>query len=178
MDGREKTSEWPQFTGNRRPDGLNSRNERRNVTNPGLGVSALGDLSPKGNGNVSGAATPHIQQHTPQMMQGISSRRGSPLGLTEEIITMARSVPATPLPGGPGSTPIIKAPTTPQSAEAQNIQVLLNVQNGRDLNESPVSELRPSLTRMPSAQFDAGAMAFNASVDEAAQVSHCASHHS
>lgn len=171
MDNREKTSEWPQFTGNRRPDGLNSRNERRNVTNPNLGVSGLGDLSPKGTGNMSGAATPHVQHSSQGMMQGLSSRRGSPLGLNEEIITTARSVPATPLPGGPGSTPIIKAPTTPQSAENQSLQALLNVQ-GRNLNESPVNELRPSLTRMSSSQFDAGAMAFNASVDEAAQVSH------
>ncbi|CAL1696764.1 unnamed protein product [Somion occarium] len=166
VDNREKTSEWPQFTGNRRPDG---RNERRNVTNPTLGVSALNELSPKGSGTASGTATPHIQ-HMPQgMMQGLSSRRGSPLGMTEDIITTARSVPATPLPGGPGSTPLLKAPTTPQSAEAQNLQALLNAQSGRNLNESPVSELRPSLTRMPSAQFDAGTLAFNASVDEAAQ---------
>ncbi|KAL4246787.1 PUM-HD domain-containing protein [Abortiporus biennis] len=157
-----KTSEWPQYSGNnRRPEAFGARVERRNVTNPTLTLSAgLNDLSPggRGSGAVSGTTTPLLQQ----LPQGLSSRRGSPLGIADDMgITTTRSVPATPLPGVPGSTPHLKAPGTPLSAEVQTINGLLTPNSGRNLNDSPVNELHPSLSRLPSSQYDNSPLTFN-----------------
>ncbi|KAI0078486.1 ARM repeat-containing protein [Panus rudis PR-1116 ss-1] len=166
---QSKNADWPQFNGNRRPESLATRGDRRNVTNPTIGISPIGDLSPR-NGTLSGTTTPHIQQMPHAMMQGLSSRRGSPLGLADDLaIQTARSVPATPLPGGPGSTPQLKAPGTPLSSDSQGVNALLGGHNGRNVNESPVHELHPSLSRMSSSQYDAGSITFNGSTDEAAK---------
>ena len=166
-----KTSEWPQFTnGNTRGDTAASR---RVVTNPTIALTAgLGDLSGnKISGTLSGRATPLIQQIPQGLSQGLSSRRGSPLGMVDTLsITTARSVPTTPLPGaGPNGSYLGKVPTTPLSAESAGATLngLLAPQGN-----SPV-ELHPSLSRMPSGQFESGSVAFNTvqpGVDEALQV--------
>ncbi|KAI0325634.1 ARM repeat-containing protein [Cubamyces sp. BRFM 1775] len=163
-----KPSEWPQFNGNPRlPEGM-GRADRRNVTNPTMTLSpALGDLSgAKPNGTVSGTTTPLLQQVSSGLAQGLSSRRGSPLSLGDTLssITSARSVPATPLPGMPGSAgSLAKAPGTPLgtplSGDPHNINGILNAQISRQLSED--SELNPSLSRMPSGQFDNSPLSFN-----------------
>ncbi|KAH9850656.1 ARM repeat-containing protein [Lenzites betulinus] len=161
---KQKSSEWPQFNGNGRlPDGL-GRSDRRNVTNPTMTLSpALGDLSSKQNGTVSGTTTPLMQQVSPGLAQGLGSRRGSPLSLgdTFSSITSARSVPATPLPGMPGSAgQLAKAPGTPLSGgDPHNINGILSAQMSRQLGDD--SDLNPSISRMPSGQFDSSPLSFN-----------------
>ncbi|KAI1786295.1 ARM repeat-containing protein [Ganoderma leucocontextum] len=162
--GQQKSSEWPQFNGNGRiPESL-SRSDRRNVTNPAMTLSpALGDFSgPKANGTVSGTTTPLLQQVSQGLAQGLSSRRGSPLSLGDprSSIPSARSVPATPLPGMPNSAgQLAKAPGTPLSGDPHNINGILSAQISRQLSED--SELIPSLSRMPSGQFDGSPLSFN-----------------
>ncbi|EIW65056.1 ARM repeat-containing protein [Trametes versicolor FP-101664 SS1] len=161
---KQKSSEWPQFNGNARlPDGMN-RADRRNVTNPTMTLSpALGDLQGKPNGTVSGTTTPLLQQVSSGLAQGLSSRRGSPLSLgdTFSSITSARSVPATPLPGMPGSAgQLQKAPGTPLSGgDPHNINGILSAQMSRQMGDD--SDLNPSLSRMPSGQFDNSPLSFN-----------------
>ncbi|KAI0762565.1 ARM repeat-containing protein [Fomes fomentarius] len=161
----KKPSEWPQFNGSGRvPDSLN-RIDRRNVTNPSMSLSPnLGDLTgSKTNGSVSGTTTPLLQQVSQGLTQGLASRRGSPLSLGDTLssITSARSVPATPLPGMPGSAgSLAKAPGTPLSGDPHNINGILNAQISRQLSED--SELNPSLSRMSSGQFgDNSPLSFN-----------------
>lgn len=162
--GQQKSSEWPQFNGSGRvPESL-GRSDRRNVTNPAMSLSpGLGDLSgPKVNGTVSGTTTPLLQQVSQGLTQGLSSRRGSPLSLgdTRSSIPSARSVPATPLPGMPNSAgSLAKAPGTPLSGDPHNINGILSAQISRQLSEE--SELNPSLSRMPSGQFDGSPLSFN-----------------
>ena len=144
------------------PESL-GRSDRRNVTNPAMTLSpSLNDLAgPKGNGAVSGTTTPLLQQVSQGLAQGLSSRRGSPLSLGDTLssITSARSVPATPLPGMPGSAGLSKAPGTPLSGDPHNINGILSAQLSRQLSED--SELNPSLSRMPSGQFDGSPLSFN-----------------
>ncbi|TFK88529.1 ARM repeat-containing protein [Polyporus arcularius HHB13444] len=160
----KKPSEWPQFNGSGRiPDNL-SRGDRRNVTNPTMTLSpSVNDYAgPKMNGTVSGSTTPLLQQVSQGLSQGLSSRRGSPLSLGDTLssITSARSVPATPLPGMPGSAgSLAKAPGTPLSGDPHNINGILSAQLSRQLSED--SELNPSLSRMPSGQFDGSPLSFN-----------------
>ncbi|KAI0719110.1 ARM repeat-containing protein [Cerioporus squamosus] len=160
----KKPSEWPQFNGSgRMPDTL-SRSDRRNVTNPTMTLSpSVNDFAgPKANGTVSGTTTPLLQQVSQGLSQGLSSRRGSPLSLGDTLssITSARSVPATPLPGMPGSAgSLAKAPGTPLSGDPHNINGILSAQLSRQLSED--SELNPSLSRMPSGQFDSSPLSFN-----------------
>ncbi|EMD41536.1 hypothetical protein CERSUDRAFT_110088 [Gelatoporia subvermispora B] len=177
METSQKPSEWPQFNGNARvPDGLGARSERRNVTNPPMRLSPAlgGDLVPSSiaHGTVSGANTPLLSQMPPSISGGLSSRRGSPLSFNDGLsITTARSVPATPLPNGPGSGgPLAKAPGTPLSADPQNINGILNAQAAamsRQLSED--SELNPSLSRMSSTQFENGNGLGYSSMDDALQ---------
>ncbi|RPD58447.1 ARM repeat-containing protein [Lentinus tigrinus ALCF2SS1-6] len=160
----QKPSEWPQFNGSGRMPETLSRSDRRNVTNPTMTLSpSLNDLAgPKGNGTVSGSTTPLLQQVSQGLAQGLSSRRGSPLSLGDTLssITSARSVPATPLPGMPGSAgSLAKAPGTPLSGDPHNINGILSAQLSRQLSED--SELNPSLSRMPSGQFDGSPLSFN-----------------
>ncbi len=164
MENFQKPSEWPQFNGSgRMPDNL-SRSDRRNVTNPTMTLSpSVNDYAgPKINGTVSGSTTPLLQQVSQGLSQGLSSRRGSPLSLGDTLssITSARSVPATPLPGMPGSAgSLAKAPGTPLSGDPHNINGILSAQLSRQLSED--SELNPSLSRMPSGQFDGSPLSFN-----------------
>ncbi|KAH8101368.1 ARM repeat-containing protein [Cristinia sonorae] len=149
---RERTSEWPQFQ-SRKPDGLASRNDRRTVTNPSIG---LGDL-PSAKIPASGATTPLLGQVSQGLMQGLSSRRGSPLGITDDLsIATARSVPATPLHGGgPVSAAHLKAPGTPLSGDSQGLNGLIH-----SSRQSPVNEIHPSLSRMSSSQYDNGSLSY------------------
>ncbi|KAH9927456.1 ARM repeat-containing protein [Epithele typhae] len=123
------------------------RPDRRNVTNPGMGLSGgLGELIINGTG----------------LSQGLSSRRGSPLSLGDTLssITSARSVPATPLPGMPNSAgQLAKAPGTPLSGDPHNINGILSAQISRQLSED--SELNPSLSRMSSGHMDNSPLSFN-----------------
>ncbi|EJF58468.1 ARM repeat-containing protein [Dichomitus squalens] len=160
----KKSSEWPQFSGSGRvPEGL-GRTDRRTVTNPAMSLSpGLGDISGvKANGTMSGTTTPLLQQVSQGLAQGLSSRRGSPLSLGDTLssITSARSVPATPLPGMPNSAGhLAKAPGTPLSGDPHNINGILSAQMSRQLSED--SELNPSLSRMPSGQYDGSPLSFN-----------------
>lgn len=154
--GRDKSSEWPQFNGSSRvPDRSTSRNDRRIVTNPTIALSAgLADLAAKG--TVSGHASPLVQQLPQGMVQGLSSRRGSPLALPDGLsITTARSVPNTPLPGAGPNGILNKGLGTPLSAESQTVNGLLAAQGS-----SPV-ELHPSLSRIPSSQYDQGSLGYS-----------------
>lgn len=157
------------YNGNARgPDGVSSRNDRRTVTNPTIALSTgLGDL--QGKGTVSGHSTPLLQQGPQGMVQGLSSRRGSPLGLSEGLsITTARSVPNTPLPGAGPNGPLSKGLGTPLSAESQTMNGLLSAQGN-----SPV-ELHPSLSRLPSNNgYDGGSLGYSplqGGMDEPLQV--------
>ena len=159
----QKSSEWPQFTGSGRiGDGV-VRSDRRNVTNPTMGMpTGLSDVSAvKVNGTVSGSTTPLLQQVSQGLAQGLSSRRGSPLSLGDTLssITSARSVPATPLPGMPNSAgQLAKAPGTPLSGDPHNINGILSAQISRQLSED--NELNPSLSRMSSG-MDNSPLSFN-----------------
>lgn len=170
--GQNKSSEWPQFNGSSPrpiPDRVSSRNEsRRIVTNPTIALSTgFGDL-PKG--TVSGYNTPLIQQIPQGIVQGLSSRRGSPLALPDGIvggITAARSVPNTPLPGAGPNGILSKGLGTPLSAEPPIVNGLLAAQGS-----SPV-ELHPSLSRLSSSQYDSGALGYSSmqsSIDDSLQV--------
>ena len=111
---------------------------------------------------MSGTTTPLLQQVSQGLAQGLSSRRGSPLSLGDarSSIPSARSVPATPLPGMPNSAgQLAKAPGTPLSGDPHNINGILSAQMSRQLSEE--SELNPSLSRMPSGQFDGSPLSFN-----------------
>lgn len=156
LDARDKPSEWPQFNGSPRVDAINGRGDRRNATNPSIALSsALGDLTPS-KGTVSGRATPLLNQLPQGLVQGIGSRRGSPLGLSDGLsITTARSVPTTPLPGAGPPNGLSKGLGTPLSAESQTLNGLLSAKNS-----SPV-ELHPSLSRMPSGQYDSNSLGYN-----------------
>lgn len=134
---------------------INGRGDRRNVTNPAIALSGgMGDLAPS-KASVSGRATPLLNQLPQGLVQAIGSRRGSPLGLSDGLsITTARSVPTTPLPGAGPPSGLSKGLGTPLSAESQTLNGLLTAQNS-----SPV-ELHPSLSRMPSAQYE-GNMGYN-----------------
>ncbi|CCM01317.1 uncharacterized protein FIBRA_03366 [Fibroporia radiculosa] len=161
-DSREKPSEWPQFNGNGRVIEGYGRAERRNVTNPTVSLSsAVGDLSPGGklSGTVSGTTTPLLQQIPQGLSQGLSSRRGSPLALSDGLsITTARSVPATPLPGMPNSgNHLGKAPGTPLSGDAPGGLNGILTAHG-----SPQGELNSSLSRMSSSRgYEGDPMAFS-----------------
>lgn len=177
LESREKSSEWPQFNGGARgPDAFATREQRRTVTNPTMTLSpALGDLANgKVLGTVSGTATPLLQQTSQGLSQGLSSRRGSPLGMSDGLsITTARSVPATPLPGLPNSSShMAKAPGTPLG-DSQTLNGILNAQTSRALGED--SDLNPSLSRMPSSQFEGSPLTFSSiqsSIDEVSDPFH------
>lgn len=163
LDSRDKSSEWPLFNGSARgPDAFAARDQRRNVTNPAMTLSpALGDIANgKVIGTVSGSATPLLQQVSQGLSQGLSSRRGSPLDIVNGLsIQTARSVPATPLPGMPNSgSHMAKAPGTPLGTDSQTLNGILNAQASRALEDN---ELNPSLSRMPSAQFDGSPLTFS-----------------
>ncbi|KAF9456801.1 armadillo-type protein [Collybia nuda] len=160
LESREKSSEWPQFNGNPRgPDGLASRSDRRTVTNPNLTLSAPSDDHPLGQlGNaasVTGQATSH--SHGP----GPVSRRSSPPSLLDNMASVARSVPATPLNGVPGSAVHLKTPGTPHTPDTHMLNSRLATQ-GPHLGDSAVNagDLQASLSRLPS-QYENSSLTFN-----------------
>ncbi|KAF9072675.1 ARM repeat-containing protein [Rhodocollybia butyracea] len=150
LDNREKSSEWPQYA--RVPEGISSAKERRTVTNPGLSPEVQVGL-----GSVSASATPLLSQH-PQGIshQPPSPRHGSPLGLLEGMNGTTRSVPATPL--GLASNHILKTPGTPLG-DSQGMNGRLSNQ-GAHLSEA-MNEIQASLSRIPSARYENGALNFN-----------------
>ncbi|KZT22110.1 ARM repeat-containing protein [Neolentinus lepideus HHB14362 ss-1] len=150
VESREKASEWPQFT--RGQDGLLVRSDRRTVTNPPLNLGSAIDLANKIGSTVSASATPHLQQSL------ASSRRGSPLGLNinDPMSIATRSVPGTPLAGLPSAaSQFLKTPGTPLSPDPQSLNGRLTTSSGQ-LGDSSISagDLRSSLSRAPSAQYD------------------------
>jgi hypothetical protein len=166
LESREKSSEWPQFTGPPRvPDGLVSRGDRRTVTNPNMTLSASHDLSSKLGATVSASATPLIQQiSNHNHVQGLSSRRGSPPGMLEGLSTTTRSVPATPLgvPGN-GTSHLIKTPGTPHTPDPHGMNGRLTAQGTHQLSDSAVNagDLQASLSRLPAGQFENGSLTFS-----------------
>jgi hypothetical protein len=184
-DSREKSSEWPQFPGTpRAPDGLASRNDRRNVTTPNPTISAPGgDISTpsKLGTTVSASSTPLGQQHhqgiSPQShVQLPSSRRSSPLGTRDGLNATTRSVPATPL-GLPGSAPhLLKRDGTPHIPGTDSISGRLTSQGSHTLGDSAVNagDLQASLSRLPSGQYENGSLTFTSvqsGVEDPLQVS-------
>ncbi|KII86320.1 hypothetical protein PLICRDRAFT_164809 [Plicaturopsis crispa FD-325 SS-3] len=156
-DSRDKSSEWPQFSG--APRGADSlRADRRTVTNPTLTLSsALGDLaSTKMAATVSASGSPHVQQHPQGLHPSIlpSSRRSSPPNTLEGL---TRSVPATPLGlGNSTASHYIGTPGTgtPRTPDAQGLSGRLASQMGDSAVNA--SDLQASLSRLPSGQYDNG----------------------
>jgi hypothetical protein len=186
VDSREKSSEWPQFTGaTRGPDGVTSRSDRRTVTNPNLAVSSAGgELSAIGKmgGSMSASSTPHVQQHpqgmSPQAhLQGPSSRRSSPPVALDGLNATTRSVPATPLgPATAGVSHLIKRDGTPHTPDPQGLSGRLTSQGSHALGDSAVSasDLQASLSRLPPGQYENGSLTFSsiqAGLDDSLPVS-------
>ena len=69
---KDKSSEWPQFNGNRLPEGPVLRNDRRTVTNPNVTLS-----TPESNllGSVASASSTPLLQQQPTTGQTPNSRR-------------------------------------------------------------------------------------------------------
>ncbi|KAG6840852.1 hypothetical protein C0991_003722 [Blastosporella zonata] len=164
LEAREKSSsEWPQFIGGPRvPDGLNSRTERRNVTNPNLTLSAPPEDHPTGkHGSVPSSATPLIQQlsqgsthsHIPTPV----SRRGSPPNLLDTISSSARSVPGTPL-GVHGNPNHLKS-GSPHGPDTHSLNTRLAAHHQMNDGSGSPNDLQASLSRM-SQQYDSS-LAFN-----------------
>ena len=156
----DKPSEWPQFAGNPRiPEGLSSRIDRRTVTTPTVTLTSSPlDLNPALANAVSGTSTPPVSQHSQITFapagQGPSSRRGSPSVAIDGLST-ARSVPATPLSISNGGTShMLQAPGTPLTPDTQSLSGRLSAQGSQHLGNESNSEIQPSLSRMPSSQFD------------------------
>ncbi|KAH7883969.1 ARM repeat-containing protein [Phlebopus sp. FC_14] len=163
----EKPSEWPQFVGNpRAPEGLSSRNERRTVTNPTLTLTSSPiDLGSKLTSAVSGTSTPHATQH-PKMSLGAGqaplSRRGSPSGALDTLAAVARSVPATPLSvANGGASHMLQAPGTPLTPDSQSLGGRLSAQGSQHLDEGNKVDIQPSLSRLPSGQYDNAGLSFD-----------------
>ncbi|EPQ61118.1 ARM repeat-containing protein [Gloeophyllum trabeum ATCC 11539] len=148
LEAREKASEWPQFT--RGQDGLPVRSDRRTVTNPPLNLGSGIDLTNKLGSTMSASTTPHLQQSL------ANSRRGSPLGIQDPLSIATRSVPGTPLAGLPSvASQFLKTPGTPLSPDAQGLNGRLTNQSGQLGDGSgSAGDLRASLSRAPSAQYD------------------------
>lgn len=156
MSRDKSSSEWPQFA-SRGPDGINSRTDRRIVTNPNLTLSAPSDEHPAGKlGSVSASATPLIQQlsqgsthsHVPTPV----SRRGSPPNLLEGMGIVARSVPGTPLGGLAGTPSHFKTPGTPHTPDARL---------SPNETSSGNNDLQASLSRASHLGYDASPRGFS-----------------
>lgn len=144
------------------------------MTNPNLTLSAPSDDHPLGKlGNavsINGQATSH--SHGPAPV----SRRGSPPSLHDNMASAARSVPATPLNGVPGSAAHIKTPGTPHTPDTHALNARLAVQGPHQLSESAVNagDLQASLSRLPPSQYENGSLTFSSiqgnGLDEVRQV--------
>ncbi|KAF8167867.1 pumilio-family RNA binding protein [Crassisporium funariophilum] len=167
QDSREKSSEWPQFTGNPRgPDGSAARSDRRNVTNPNLTLSAPSDdISSKVIGG--GMSTPLVAQQSQgsahSHSQAPTSRRGSPHSLLESLSATTRSVPATPLGMASNGAHLLKTPGTPHTPEIQVLNGRIATPNSIQITESSLSatDLQASLSRLPTGPYDGGSLTFN-----------------
>ncbi|KAF4584812.1 hypothetical protein EYR38_002043 [Pleurotus pulmonarius] len=146
----EKSSEWPSFPSNpRAPEGLSSRNERRNVTSPNVPSHDM-----KLAAVVYASATPLLQQHSQSALLP-SSRRGSPPSFLDTLAS-TRSAPATPL-GIPSAVPhILKTPGTPRTPDTGVLSARITSRGSSSFGVSPISasDLGASLSRLPSGQFD------------------------
>ena len=161
LDSREKSSEWPQFIGVPRvPDGLTSRSDRRTVTNPSLTISASADDRP-----APASATPLLQQHSQGHSHGqtVSSSRGSPPTLLDNLTVTTRSVPATPLAGIPGNSSHLKTPATPHTPDTHALSSRVSSQSSHQPNDNTVNaaELQASLSRISPSQYENSSMAYN-----------------
>ncbi|KAG6837202.1 hypothetical protein H0H93_013070 [Arthromyces matolae] len=158
LEAREKaSSEWPQFIGGPRgSDGLNSRAERRNVTNPNLTLSVPSDdVTAKLGHTVSGSATPLIQQ----LSQGSNqSRRGSPPSLLDNISNSARSVPGTPL--GVHGNPLLKSQGSPNTTDAHLLNTRLPTHHQLSETSGSPSDLQASISRLTQPPYENPALAF------------------
>jgi len=163
LDSREKSSEWPQFTGNPRgPEGSAPRTDRRTVTNPNLTLSApADDINTK---ILGGSASPlQSQGPTHSHNPGPTSRRGSPHSLLDSLSATTRSVPATPL-GIPGNAPhLLKTPGTPHTPDIQALNGRISTPNSQQIPENSVNatDLQASLSRLPAGPYDNGSLTFN-----------------
>ncbi|KAF8912896.1 ARM repeat-containing protein [Gymnopilus junonius] len=161
LDSKEKSSEWPQFNGNRMPEGSAPRTDRRTVTNPNVTLSAPDDgiLG----GTVTTSATPLLQQQSqgPSSNQTPNSRRGSPHSLLDGLSTTTRSVPATPM-GLPSTTAhLMKTPGTPQEVQIMNGRIsAASSHQVQDGSANPI-DLQPSLSRLPPGPYDSGSLTYN-----------------
>lgn len=161
LDSKEKSSEWPQFNGNRMPEGSAPRADRRTVTNPNVTLSTPEDgiLG----GAVSASATPLLQQQSQggPSSQAPNSRRGSPHSLLDSLSPTTRSVPATPL-GLPSNTAhLMKTPGTPQEVQVMNGRI--SAASSHQANDGSVNpiDLQPSLARLPPVSYEGGSLTFN-----------------
>ncbi|KAL4264420.1 PUM-HD domain-containing protein [Pleurotus pulmonarius] len=146
------------------PQGLSSRNERRNVTSPNV---PLHDM--KLAGVVSASATPLLQQHSQSSLLP-SSRRGSPPSFLDTLAS-TRSVPATPL-GIPSAVPhILKTPGTPRTPDTGVLSARITSHGSSFGDHSPISasDLGASLSRLPSGQFDGSYSPNGSALDDSIQ---------
>ena len=166
VESREKSSEWPQFTGTPRgPDGLLSRNDRRS-TNPNLTFTPPLDSHPVG--IVSASSASLLQQHSQiasaMHNQGSSSRRGSPSNILDGLSATTRSVPATPLGiVNHNNAGHVKTPGPSHSPDPQLVNARHTPQIAHPLGDSAVnaSDLQASLSRIPGGQYENGSLTFN-----------------
>ncbi|KAF7310460.1 RNA-binding protein [Mycena chlorophos] len=158
LETRDKSSEWPQFPGRPAPG-----SDRRAATNPNLTLAA--DAAAAKLGTVSASATPLNQSHSQLGNHAPSSRRGSPPSLLESLNGTTRSVPATPLGLSNSAVHILKSPGTPHTPETQALAARLS-----SVGESAVNanDLQASLSRLPSGQYENGALNYNG-LDETLQ---------
>jgi hypothetical protein len=143
LDLAQKASDWPYEGGVRGPHDL-ARANRRAATNP-----ILVGMNDQVNSVIGG---------TPLLQQGIGSRRGSPLPMSDSLSSMAtaaRSVPGTPLGGVTSSVAqqLLKSGTaTPLLGDGPPTGRPLSYLNGSPVN---ASDLQTSLARLGNGQYDA-----------------------
>lgn len=164
LEIRETSSEWPQFTGSPRgPEMLQSRPDRRTVTNPNLTLSAPSeDGAGKSSGNAS-SATPLVQQQSRGSNHGQTpvSRRNSPPSLLDTLSATTRSVPATPL--GIPNNATLKSPGTPLTSDMQTFNGRIATPSSHQMGDSAVNatDLQASLSRLPPGAYDGSSLTFN-----------------
>jgi len=160
-DGREQSSEWPQFTGipTRSSEGV-PRTDRRNVTNPNINLNLASEeaqaMAAMANMLASTSPLSHqLSQGSPHL--GPQSRRGSPPTSSHLDGLASRSVPATPLGLASGAGVLLKTPGsgTPLTGDVNG---RLGTPNTQTLGDA--SELTASLSRVPSSH-DMNNLAFN-----------------
>ncbi|TFK30678.1 pumilio-family RNA binding protein [Coprinopsis marcescibilis] len=146
VEGREQSSEWPQFNGiPRGPDGLSGRADRRTVTSPTVTLPGPTDEG------VQSLSAGLLSSNSPlgqQLSQGPHSRRSSPQAFLDTMAANARSVPATPLGLHNSASILLKTPGTPLSPEGQALNGRIGTPNSQQFTDGP--DLGASLSRIPS----------------------------